>query len=472
LSDKFKIDLAIAGLSPNRDLLKIGADPNWNTAASLASAASPISILGSDTLRASTASAISIGSNSLSASTAGPISILGSNPLSASASGPISFLQPSQHSESATLWADTARLNTDIFVAGKPYAFAGIEDNTALFKSAFSVTDTQQLFAIGAVDPSRGLSLSTFPGAQKDVSSVIASGAAYSSLFVLPKLADIASLTLQSATASTSPLGLAFTVGTPALQLAMNSMTKPWLSVENPHESVVAFAQIQGIGKLFSERSPFDASFGSVLRSSLGDWRDAIDWRGRAFQNPVVRSEFYLARGVDPTLTRFPIDAFEESAELARIVEPDDESVAEDDVARNVSAYAKFLRFEISMRQFIETTMKEVFGSNWMRHQMPNGMLEGWELKRTKALNAGQDERPLIEYADFTDYLRIIEKRDNWDRVFRPVFRRVEDVRESLQRLVPVRHATAHSRIITLDDELFLTIEIKRVLKAIRTASN
>ena len=78
---------------------------------------------------------------------------------------------------------------------------------------------------------------------------------------------------------------------------------------------------------------------------------------------------------------------------------------------------------------------------------------------------------PLIEYADFSDYRMIIERGDNWRSAFKSVFRRQEDVRESLQRLNPVRIATMHSRIVTLEDELLLIVETSRVLKAISQRS-
>lgn len=44
---------------------------------------------------------------------------------------------------------------------------------------------------------------------------------------------------------------------------------------------------------------------------------------------------------------------------------------------------------------------------------------------------------------------------------------RTKDIRESLQRLFPVRIATMHARLTTRDDELLLLVEPKRVLKAI-----
>lgn len=74
---------------------------------------------------------------------------------------------------------------------------------------------------------------------------------------------------------------------------------------------------------------------------------------------------------------------------------------------------------------------------------------------------------PLIAYADFTDYLRVICKQDNWKRVFGTTFGSIESVRESLQRLHPIRICTMHGRPITQDDQLLLYVEVKRLIKAI-----
>lgn len=81
----------------------------------------------------------------------------------------------------------------------------------------------------------------------------------------------------------------------------------------------------------------------------------------------------------------------------------------------------------------------------------------------------GCPEEPLINYADFTEYKAIIERRDNWSAVFKSVFGRPEDIRESFQRMFPVRIATMHARLITSDDELLLLVETRRILRAIKS---
>ena len=110
--------------------------------------------------------------------------------------------------------------------------------------------------------------------------------------------------------------------------------------------------------------------------------------------------------------------------------------------------------------------MKAEFGDDWLLRQLPGGMLESWEQKKASAIEKNEQEQPLIAYADFTDYIKIIERRDNWTRVFKAIFKRQSDVQESFFRLFPVRICTMHARLITLDDELLLQVETRRLSRA------
>jgi hypothetical protein len=49
-------------------------------------------------------------------------------------------------------------------------------------------------------------------------------------------------------------------------------------------------------------------------------------------------------------------------------------------------------------------------------------------------------------YVDFTDYSKIIERRDNWQEAFRDVFRDKEAVLVKLRELEQIRNDIAHSR--------------------------
>jgi hypothetical protein len=154
-----------------------------------------------------------------------------------------------------------------------------------------------------------------------------------------------------------------------------------------------------------------------------------------------------------------------------RSAEIDSDEDDEIGLQRNKEAFDKIQRFESAIRRFIDDKMRAGFGENWVKQQTPPKMYDSWRDKKKAAIKAGEPDRPIIEYADFSDYRMIIERGDNWSAVFQPIFGRLEDVRESLQRLQPVRIATMHVRWLTLDDEALLIFETKRLLKAFDRAS-
>jgi hypothetical protein len=198
------------------------------------------------------------------------------------------------------------------------------------------------------------------------------------------------------------------------------------------------------------------------------------------FEDIVARTAFYAERGFDPYLTAFPADAFRQGLSIAGLNEEPpalatpylteaDEQESDEEVGfqRTNTAHHHLLRFETQIRRFIDERMKAAYGELWIKHKAPSQMRQSWQDKKQKARHSGQEDRPLIAYADFTDYVTIITQTDNWTAVFKAVFGRPELVRESFQRLYPIRNCTMHAQIITQDDELYLHVETMRLLKAI-----
>jgi hypothetical protein len=257
-----------------------------------------------------------------------------------------------------------------------------------------------------------------------------------------------------------------------ALRQAMEKMTTSWLDQQEAMRSIAGFAEIQRIGDAVRTMPAFEDSLADTLRASLGDWRDPISWRPEIFSDLTARSDFYLGLGFNPALTNFPVPAFEQGLEIAGLDEFESESepadIEEDGLVRTNAAHAQLLRVERLLRKFIDGRLTHAFGSDWPKHRLPNGIYDCWQEKKRKAEDAGAEERHLIEYSDFTDYAPILCRRDNWREVFQAFFRREESVRETFQRLYPVRLDVAHARLITQDDELLLRVEVRRIERAIR----
>ena len=272
-----------------------------------------------------------------------------------------------------------------------------------------------------------------------------------------------------------------FSAQTSEIQRAIEGMRSPWLDATNPLHSVAGIAGIQRIGIALGKLPTFDDRFAKALRIDLGDWRDRISWPKPIFTDLVARSDFYIERGFDPALTDFPSPAFEESLDIAELrgeppalvdlygapIPPSEDDEEEDAFVRTNVAHDWLQRFETQLRRFIDQAMTNAFGPDWPKRRLPNDMLEEWQDKKLKAEANGGPIWPLISYADFTDYERVICKRDNWREVFVAILGRPESVRESFQRLYVPRISTMHSRPITQDDELLVYVEVRRFMKVI-----
>ena len=291
--------------------------------------------------------------------------------------------------------------------------------------------------------------------------------AEYESRFRLPEANDLSRLIAPA------------NVKLPTLEL-LEAMKSPWLEINDEMGSIKRMAELHNIGELVRQQSAFSESASAQLRASLGDWRGNITWPRDIWQNFGARANFYGDLGFDTNLTALPAPAFREAvsdirSEPPALVEsygllvppaydPDEEAA----FVRTNQAHDWLQRFESQLRRFIDTEMTRVFGPNWPRGQLPNGIYPLWMEKSEKdAARTGTAPRPLIAYADFTDYARVITRKDNWKQVFGTHFQRQEDVRESLQRLHPIRMDTMHARPIGQDDELLLYCEVRRLMCAI-----
>ena len=297
--------------------------------------------------------------------------------------------------------------------------------------------------------------------------------------FLLPDATNAARLAVMYDTSAAAKALERFTGGV-SVQAAMASMKSPWFDAANPMVSASAFAAIQRMGTALGNMPTFDTDLTSAIRLELGDWRSPIHWPASIFTDLEARSDFYASLGVNTALTDMPVGAFRESLGIADLWEtppsfaPDynssetDEEEANDDeegFARTNEAHDRLQRLETQIRRFIDQIMVEALGPEWPKHRMPPTIVQTWREKKERAMRHTAADLPLIAYADFTDYEIVICKRDNW-RLFEQYFDRPESVRESLQRLYPIRIDTMHSRMITQDDELFLQVECKRLMRA------
>ena len=298
--------------------------------------------------------------------------------------------------------------------------------------------------------------------------------------FYLPEVTTVINLLRQFENNNVATMMRRYEMPMSELQRSLAIMSTPWLDTYQELRSVEGFVGLQGIGRVLGAMQPFDTRLTDALRIDLGDWRKRIVWPQGIFVDPLARSSFYAERGLNPTLTEFPPSTFKQSLAVAGIegtlvpevhtydaspeMETDDDEAA---FERTNKAHDRLQRFETQIRRFIDERMTKVFGTNWIKRQVPGDIRQSWLEKEQKAKEVGGSQYPLIAYADFTEYVPIIIRKDNWIEVFEAVFGRKASVEESFRRLYPIRICTMHSRAITQDDELYLLVETKRILTAI-----
>jgi len=270
-----------------------------------------------------------------------------------------------------------------------------------------------------------------------------------------------------------------------AVKRAMELMRSPWLNDNNVLGSIGSVIDFQRLAHTIGHQSPFSRDTSTLVRSALGDWREAITLPRDRFLEATERANLYIEKGFNPGLAEFPEAAFDELVEttgldaesnavfnLFEMSNPMDDRVLPDraSLTRAELAFGRLLRLEIYLRRFIDDAMTREFGPNWPRLRLPAEIYNRWVEKREKAKTSDGTDMPLIEYADFTDYHRIIRGKDNWAKVFQSLFGRQADVLESLQRLMPLRIAACHARptIITNDDLMMLNVESMRIVRVTR----
>ena len=254
----------------------------------------------------------------------------------------------------------------------------------------------------------------------------------------------------------------------------------PWLRNHHEAQSVKGFRELHSIGTALKSFPGFDPGLTAALRLDFGDWRDKITFPENVSVDAGARVQFYVDRGFNKSLTDFPEAAFSQSLDLAGLHDgiPFDETewakIATSDDPVEEAAYIRtnrchniLQRLERSLRLFINSVMTAQYGSDWPKKELPRDVLEAWEFKKSKAEASGALLDIFIDVADFTDYEKIICQKKHWQDVFQPWFKRPESVRESFQRLYPIRLATMHSRFVTKEDELYVIAEATRLLRAI-----
>lgn len=243
----------------------------------------------------------------------------------------------------------------------------------------------------------------------------------------------------------------------------------PWLDMSNLLGSAEALVRVQSLGLQLQQSTAFAPDYSDLLRSTLGDWRK-VSALPDGLEEQSARSGFYAELGFDMRVVDRPDEAFDETLTLAGIAfAPEDNEIADrhDDagLARARHLHAVIQQLEAEVRSFIVAVLTAEFGPQWYKH-LPNNLHDEW-LETQKRDPRGHMLAP-IDYADFSDFERIICKKDLFRVVFAGHFASLDSARESLMRLAAPRNAAMHSRPIGRDDALLAAFEVRRLTLILR----
>jgi hypothetical protein len=126
-------------------------------------------------------------------------------------------------------------------------------------------------------------------------------------------------------------------------------------------------------------------------------------------------------------------------------------------------AYTKLYMLENSLRGFIERSLRATYGELWTDLCNSNEVIKiATEKKEKEGGKLG-----IIFYTDFPHLRRLII--NNWESVFKSVFKKQDTIVSRLGELETIRHSIAHTRMLSNDNILELELFYKVILKMIMT---
>ncbi|HEV2500108.1 MAG TPA: hypothetical protein VGY31_11070 [Terriglobia bacterium] len=104
---------------------------------------------------------------------------------------------------------------------------------------------------------------------------------------------------------------------------------------------------------------------------------------------------------------------------------------------------------ENGLRELIIELLERLGDGRWYKHRLPPDLLDKYtqarKWERSQTWIQCVPHHP-IYYLDFPDIATILERKDNWDQVFKAIFHRKDITISGLRRLEPVRNKVAHNR--------------------------
>lgn len=138
---------------------------------------------------------------------------------------------------------------------------------------------------------------------------------------------------------------------------------------------------------------------------------------------------------------------------------------------KKAKPYETLKKLETNLRSFIHSKLATV-SQNWWKDRIPADVRKRAEERKAKnetqwPWHKRRDLHP-IYYVDFTDYMKIIIRKDNWKQVFAPFFWDKDIISAKLRELEPIRNAIAHFRELNEDEQEKLKLYCKDILASLQ----
>jgi hypothetical protein len=242
---------------------------------------------------------------------------------------------------------------------------------------------------------------------------------------------------------------------------SMRRLRSPWVDVDNPLGSITALGEARALAELARRAAPQSRKLITPLRDELGDYRQADQLPDDIAGDPVLRTLAQHEHGFSTELASLAPAAVAAIAASLGIHISVDVSFDEEELSMMLFRHTR--RLELKLRRFIDARMRARFGNDWLKHRADGKLREVLAERRETGKANGRKASALFDYADFQDYVRIIERSDNWKEVFAPIFVIKVAFVETMRRLALVRNPTAHFRIVTIEDLLMFAVEARHL---------
>ncbi|WNY28734.1 hypothetical protein MmiEs2_09370 [Methanimicrococcus stummii] len=139
--------------------------------------------------------------------------------------------------------------------------------------------------------------------------------------------------------------------------------------------------------------------------------------------------------------------------------------------ADSESSYLILKELEEKLRSFVSDRVEARFGKEWWKGTDMSFLADRWNERRimndrTNADKKRSTNEPLINYASFSDYRRIINNPFAWD-AFEEYFPDRGWIIQRLKELDPIRNAIMHHTPLEDDDYIRLSLYSRDILKII-----